>query len=112
MVLRDASQITTGADSLSAETWASGAFGSVWEAAGILHREPEAALCRDVARRAAGRPSPEGLAAVAALRRLVGVAERQELDQAFDVLSRSQPWPDWVDDPPPVPTAGWRAVDP
>ena len=110
-VLRDAGQITAGVDSLSAETWASGALGSAWEAAGTFDREPEARLCRDVAHRAEMRPSPVGLAAVAALRRLVGVAERPELDEAFDVLSRNQPRPDWTDDPPPTSTAGWRAED-
>jgi hypothetical protein len=112
VALRDASQITAGVDSLNAETWASGALGSAWETAGIMDREPEASFCRDVARRAVAHPSPQGLAAVAALRRLVGVAERHEIDEAFDVLSRNQPRPDWIDDPPPAPTAGWRAVDP
>jgi hypothetical protein len=112
VAIRDARQITAGVDSLSAETWASGALGSAWQAAGILDRDPEATFCRDVARRAAGQPSPEALAAVAALRRLVGAAERQELDEAFDVLSRTQPRPDWIGDSPPAPTAGWRALDP
>ena len=83
-------------DSLNAEIWASDALGPAWEAAGILEREPEAALGREVARRAGERPSPEALAAVAALRRLAGAAERQELDEAFDVLD-PQPAPGRLD---------------
>jgi hypothetical protein len=111
LALRDAGQITAGRDSLDADTWASEVLGSAWEAAGILERDPELTFCRDVARRAAGRPTPAGLAAVAALRRLVGDAERHELDDVFDALSHSQPSPPWIDDPPTAAVAGWRAVD-
>jgi hypothetical protein len=112
LALRDAGRIAGAVDSLDAETWASGALGSAWEAAGLLEREPEAALCRDVARRAVARPSPEGLAAVAALRRLAPVAGRADIDEAFDALSRGQPRPEWIDDPPAEPSDGWRAEDP
>jgi hypothetical protein len=99
LALRDAGQITAGRDSFDAETWASEVLGSAWEAAGLLERDPEQTLCREVARRAAGHPTPGGLAAVAALRRLVGDAERHELDDAFDTLARSQPSPTWIDEP-------------
>jgi hypothetical protein len=112
MMLRDAKQITAGVDSLDAEMWASAALGPAWETAAIAVRDPEAALGREVARRAGERPSPEALAAVAALRRLASAEQRHELDEAFDVLNRSQPRASWIDDPPPVPTAGWRATDP
>src|SRR5688572_30595283 len=63
LALRDAGPITAGRDSLDAETWASEVLGSAWEAAGLLERDPEQTLCREVARRAAGHPSPAGLAA-------------------------------------------------
>jgi hypothetical protein len=52
------------------------------------------------------------MAAVAALRRLSPAAVRPDLDEAFDVLARSQPRPDWIDDPPAKPLDGWRAEDP
>jgi hypothetical protein len=111
LALRDAHRIVAGVDSLSVETWASGGLGSVWQAAGIMDREPEARFCQDVALRATRHPSPEALVAVAALRRLVSETERQVLDDAFEVLSQTQPRPGWVDDPQPAPRAAWRAVD-
>src|SRR5258705_9490982 len=77
LALRDAHRIVADVDSLSVESWASGALGSVWQAASIMDSEPEARFCRDVARRATGRPSPQGLATGAALRRLVSGVERR-----------------------------------
>lgn len=112
MVLRDARQLVADIDSLSVDTWASGVLGHAWLTAGISEREPEAKLCQEVARRALDRPSPEGLAALAALRRLAPESEHPALDTAIGTLSESQVRPSWIDAATlAAPLAAWRAVD-
>lgn len=96
---------------LEVERWVSGWLGQAWLAAGMREREPERQLCLEVVGRASSRPSPHGLAAVAALRRIVAPSEVSMLDGTVKILSASQPLPPWSDVPPFEPVKAWRAVD-
>lgn len=110
-LLRDATSIT-GLDSvLEVEAWASGWLGQAWLAAGIGEREAEHLLCLEVVGRASNRPSPPGLAAVAALRRVAPPTETSMLDGTVEILSASQPLPAWATARPFEPVRAWRAVD-
>jgi len=75
-------------------------------------REAEHQLCMQVSGRACTTPSPHGLAAVAALRRVAPVAEITMLAEAFDTLAQTQPLPPWYPaEPDWTPVAARRAVD-
>ncbi|MEH1125784.1 hypothetical protein [Micromonospora sp. CPCC 206061] len=109
--MRDAASLTSEEGVLGVEQWASGWLGRAWLAAGIGEREPERQLCLEVIGRASSRPSPHGLAAVAAMRRVAAPSEVSMLDGTINILSGSQPPPPWSDVPPFEPVASWRAVD-
>jgi hypothetical protein len=110
-MLRDAASILSLDSVLDVEQWASGWLGQAWLAAEIGEREPEHQLCMEVVGRASSRPSPRGLAAVAALRRVVAPAETPMLDGTVEILSESQPAPAWSAAGPFEPVKAWRAVD-
>jgi hypothetical protein len=65
----------------------------------------------EVVGRASSRPSPHGLAAVAALRRVAAPGELPLLDGSLEILSESQPPPRWLEIPAFEPVRAWRAVD-
>ena len=106
-VLKSAHDILT-ATSLQAELWASSCLGVAWSKARTPEQDPISDLCREVAKRGLDRRTPEAVAAVAALRRLLTLPE---LAAAFDLLAEEQPEPDWVSAPPAEPVRAWRAVD-
>jgi hypothetical protein len=106
-VLQSAQDILI-ATPLQAELWASGCLGVAWSRARTPEQDPVSDLCLEVAKRGLDRPTPEALAAVAALRRLL---RRPELDAAFDRLATDQPEPEWAAAPPAEPVRAWRAVD-
>jgi hypothetical protein len=110
-LLRDAVSIMSQESVLEVERWASGWLGQAWLAAGIGEREPERQLGMEVVGRASSRPSPHGLAAVAALRRIAAPTEWSTLDGTVEILSAGQPLPSWSDAPPFEPVKSWRAVD-
>jgi len=110
-VLRDAPAIAEEPDVLDAERWASGWLGRAWADAALGEREPEHLLCLEVVGRASTRPSPHGLAAVAALRRVAPAGEESMLDGTVAILTESQPTPPWLDAPVFTPVRAWRAVD-
>ena len=74
-------------------------------------REPEHLLCMEVVGRASGRPSPQGLAAVAALRRVAPTREEPILASTVAILAGSQAAPPWLDAPAFTPVRAWRAAD-
>jgi hypothetical protein len=92
-MLRDAVPITSLVDPLRAEVWASRWLGQAWLKAPMGEREAEHQLCMQVSGQACTTPSPHGLAAVAALRRVAPVAEITMLAEAFDTLAQTQPLP-------------------
>lgn len=98
-------------DLLDVEIWASEWVGQAWLRAEIGQREPEHKLYRDVVERAKQKPSPAGLIAVAALRRLAPESEQNLLGGAVDSLLETQPRPPWMDAPAWEAVAAWRAVD-
>jgi hypothetical protein len=110
-LLRDATSVTSEEDVLEVEQWVSGWRGQAWLNAEIGEREPERQLCLEVIGRASGRPSPHGLAAVVALRRVAAPSEVMVLDSTIKILSASQPMPPWSDSSPFDPVRSWRAVD-
>ena len=110
-LLRDAATIVDLDSVLEAERWASGWLGAAWSAAGIGEREPEHLLRLEVVGRACSRPSPQGLAAVAALRRVAPDTATSMLDGTIEILAESQPMPAWFDTRPFEPVRAWRAVD-
>ena len=110
-MLRDAVSIMSEQSVLEVDQWASGWLGQAWLAAGVGEREPEHQLCTEVVGRVSGRPSPHGLAAVAALRRIAPPTEWSMLDGALENLSAGQPPPSWSGAPPFEPVKAWRAVD-
>jgi len=110
-LLRDAASITNLESVLEVERWAGGWLGQAWLDAGIGERDPEHQLCLEVVGRASSRPSPHGLAAVAALRRVAPPTETSMLDGTVEILSASQPLPAWSDTRPFEPVRAWRAVD-
>jgi hypothetical protein len=110
-VLRDASVIADLPDVLDAERWASGWLGQAWADAALGEREPEHMLCLEVVGRASSQPSPQGLAAAAALRRVAPAGEESMLDGTVSILADSQPAPPWLDAPAFTPVRAWRAVD-
>jgi len=64
----------------------------------------------EVVGRASSRPSPQGLAAVAALRRVAAEREHTILDGTVDLLSETQPRAPWIGAPGWRPVKAWRAV--
>jgi len=110
-VLRDARAIIEVGDVLDAERWASGWLGQTWVDAGLSEREPEHLLCLEVVGRASTQPSPHGLAAVAALRRVAPAGEEQMLDGTVAILAESQPAPPWLHAPTFTPVRAWQATD-
>ncbi|MEU4159354.1 hypothetical protein [Actinoplanes sp. NPDC026670] len=109
--MRGAVSIVGEESALEIEQWASVWFGEAWAAAELGEREPERMLVLEVVGRASTRPSPQGLAAVAALRRVVAPAEWSMLDETVEILSESQPMPAWSAEPGFEPVRAWRAVD-
>jgi hypothetical protein len=87
-------------------------MGRLWLNAGIGDRDSEQALCIEVIAGACQRPSPWGLAAVAALRRVAPETEATLLDEAIAVLCRQVAGPAWLGSPRFTPVRAWRAVDP
>jgi hypothetical protein len=110
-VLRDAAAIASEPDVLDTERWASGWLGRAWVDAALGEREPEHMLCMEVVGRASARPSPHGLAAVAALRRVAPAGEESMLDGTAAILAEDQPAPPWLHAPAFTPVRAWRAVD-
>ncbi len=110
-LLRDAASLTSEESVLEVERWVSGWLGRAWLAAGIGEREPERQLCLEVIGRASNRPSPHGLAAVAALLRVAAPSEVPMLDVTVEILSAGQPLPPWSGMAASEPVASWRAVD-
>jgi hypothetical protein len=111
-MLADARLITSRTAVLDAERWASEWLGRSWVGAGITEREPERDLCREVVERACTRQSPQGLVAVAALRRVAPDSEVTMLDAAIEALRSHVVGPAWLDSPRFAPARAWRAVDP
>ncbi|BCY13238.1 hypothetical protein [Actinoplanes sp. L3-i22] len=109
--MRDAVTIVSVDSALEAERWASSWLGAAWSAAGLGEREPEKTFHLEVAGRASTRPSPDGLAAVAALRRVAATEEWPLLDGTLEILSESQPMPQWFEVPAFEPARAWQAVD-
>lgn len=87
--MRDATSLLSAESVLQAECWASGWLGAAWSAAGLGEREPEHQFHMEVVGRASSRPSPQGLASVAALRRLAGPDDLRLLDETVAILSES-----------------------
>ena len=85
--MRDAPSIVSEDSALEVERWASGWLGAAWSTAVLGEREPEKILHLEVVGRASTRPSPHGLAAVAALRRLLDELEALQVSNA-----RTQGW--------------------
>ena len=110
-MLRDATAIAERTDVLDVERWASGWLGQAWVGAALGEREPEKQLCLEVVGRANTRPSPTGLAAVTALRRVAPPSEASMLDGSVAILAEGQPPPPWSDAPRFTPVRSWRAVD-
>jgi hypothetical protein len=110
-MLRDAPVIVEQPNVLDVELWASGWLGQAWVDADLGEREPEHPLCLEVVGRASARPSPHGLAAVAALRRVAPPSEESTLDGTVAILTESQPSPPWLDTPAFTPARAWRAAD-
>lgn len=110
--MRDARRLRGIDDLLDIERWASGWLGRAWASAGIREREPEQTLCQDVVRQVSRTPSPAGLLAVAALRRVAPPSAHAELDAAVAALPETLPRPPWISAPPWRPVTAWRASDP
>jgi hypothetical protein len=111
-MLRDAPAIAERPDVLDAERWASGWLGQAWaDAADPGEREPEHLLCLEVVGRASTRPSPHGLAAVAAMRRVAPPKDESMLDDTVATLAARQPTPPWLHAPAFTPVRAWRAAD-
>lgn len=109
--MRDAVTIVSEESVLQVELWACGWLGAAWSAAGLGEREPEQLFLLEVVGRASTRPSPQGLAAVAALRRVAAPGELPLLDGTLEILLESQPAPQWFEAPACAPVRAWRAVD-
>lgn len=110
-LLLDARRIADAEDPLGPEGWASGWLGRVWAAAPPGEEEPEYLLCKDVAGRVAGAPSPVGAAAVAALWRVAPEDDRPMLARAKEMTAARVGLPAWADAPAWPITAAWRAID-
>lgn len=110
-LLRDARRVAGDVDAMDAEQWASRWLGQVWRDAGLTERKPEQVLCAEVADLASRSPSPAGLAAVAALRRIAPEEAVALLDEAITTLGQAQPRPAWLDTGPAKPVRAWRALD-
>jgi len=110
-LMRDAVTIVSEDSVLEVERWASGWLGAAWSAAGLGEREPEKMFHLEVVGRASTRPSPHGLAAVAALRRVAAPGEWPMLDGTLEILSESLSAPAWFETPAFESVRAWRAVD-
>ena len=110
-VIQHSVEIAGTTDVLDVERWASGWLGEAWYAAPLGDRGAEHTLCLEVVGRACTKPTPQGLAAVAALRRVAAPGEQKLLDEAIDILTADQPAPPWLHAPPFEPARAWQAVD-
>jgi hypothetical protein len=110
-VLRDSAELPRWGDVLAVEQWASGWLGRAWRDARLGDRDALHRLCLEVAGRASSRPSPAGLAAVAALRRVAPASVHALLDGTIKLLAESQPSPPWRETPGFTAVRAWRAVD-
>ncbi|WP_127504165.1 hypothetical protein [Actinoplanes solisilvae] len=110
-LLRDAGSIVNEGSVLEVEQWASDWLGRAWLATGPGDLRWEHILHLEVVGRAATRPSPEGLAALAALRRLAEPDDLPLLDEAVAIMSESRPAPPWAAEPAFEAVKAWRAAD-
>ncbi len=110
-VISDAAAIATHSDVLDAERWASSWLGLGWATARLEVRQPESELCLEVTGRASGHPTEDGLAAIAALRRVAPASELTMLDETVEILSSTQLEPPWLNAPAFEAVRAWRAVD-
>lgn len=110
-LMRDAANLLDYDDGLDAERWAAEWYGRAWRAAGIGERAPEHLLCLEVIGRACTHPSPAGLAALVALRRVALPDDHSLLDGSIELLAESQPLPPWPARPEATAVRAWRAVD-
>jgi hypothetical protein len=99
-VLADAAPLLSLRDVHDVEQWAGSWLGVAWTAGDLGDRDPDGALCRDLAARAVARPTASGLAAVAALARVAPPSGRDSLQSAVRRLSGTVPAPAWLDAPP------------
>lgn len=113
VLIREARDIASAADPLHAEAWASRWLGQAWLNSPEGLSEPEHALCTQVCDLALTAPSPQSLAAVAALARVAPAKDVASLTDALGVLARTQPAPPWsaAAERGWTATAAWRAVD-
>lgn len=74
-------------------------------------REPEKDFILEVVGRASARPSPAGMAAVAALRRVGRGGEEEMLEETLAILSDAVQAPPWFSAPAFEPVRAWRAAD-
>src|SRR5580658_8257874 len=113
LMLRDARKITSVADPLQAEVWASDWLGRAWLNAPLGEREAEHRLCLEVCGRAGTTPSPPALAAVTALARVAPASDTKMLAETISVLAETQPLPPWHTAAKPdwTATSAWRAAD-
>lgn len=109
-VLRSGGQIVPGS-AFDAEGRASEWLGQAWATAGLSQRNPESELCTEIAARVSARPSPPGLAAVAAVLRLAPPSAQASLDQALAEVAERFRLPAWSADPAQRAVAAWRSVD-
>ncbi|MET8862313.1 hypothetical protein ABZW11_05075 [Nonomuraea sp. NPDC004580] len=115
LLLRDARQLTGLTDPLMAEVWASSWLGQAWVTAELGEREAEHRLCMEVTGRACAKPTPYGLAAIAALARVAPATDVTMLTETIDILAETQPLPPWYTAASAgtawTPASAWRAVD-
>lgn len=110
-VIRNARSITHAPHVLEVEQWASDWLGHAWLAADPADEAPEHQLCQAVGDQVSRRPTPHGLAAAAAFRRLAASDDAAMLGDAVEVAGRTQPSPSWMDAGAFDPTAAWKATD-
>ncbi|MFC4040932.1 hypothetical protein ACFO1B_21070 [Dactylosporangium siamense] len=73
-------------------------------------KDAESTFCVEVAARCCTHPSPQGLAALAALRRVAPPSEHALLDETIAILRETQPAPSWLD-AAFSPVRAMRAID-
>jgi hypothetical protein len=109
-LLHDAQALARARDVLDREIWASEWLGQAWAHAPLAERTPELDLCRDVASRVVRRPSPAGIAALAALVRVAPEDARAVLHEAIASVE-AEPPPELALDEAHRAVSAWRAVD-
>ncbi len=111
LMLKDLRKVEAADAAVTAESWASTYLGAAWYRSGLGDDLAETTMGLEVVASVIDRPSPGGLAAISAIRRIASPDDWDHLDAAIAALFQTFPPPHWAAVPPATPLSAWRTDD-